>query len=690
MMTPGTNNSYHYPMYHDDGSFAVSAKTATGRGIMVPPPMPPPSTSIPPSHRIGSNNTGTLSSTGSAGSTNEISTSNTMAKFAIPHNTNEMQTAMGGKDSASGSKELPTPSSTPTSSRKNRRRSNLFTPSKKNQNSDGDSKDQNGLHGSSGGAGSAAMQGPQLGSGRSIPIRQGLLYKKSNKSFSKDWKKKYVTLCDDGRMTYYPSLNDYMSNVHGKDIPLQYVTVKVPGQKPRGSRTVQTQQSNPQSHVSESNFGSTNSTSVSTSSSTSNIMSGGVTSGTKGEKVLLTSYEMLSGDNVVENNNDIEKINVNNAQEKTTPNVKKRHHRRIKSNGVKSSASSFLQSSGNHDNVNGGSADDSGGSCGGIASNTGGSNSDCNNFEFHIVSLDNKQWYFEASSCEERDEWVSAIEQQILNTLQGNESSKAKGGHSASSIDIQKMKTIKSDVPGNNKCVDCDSPNPDWASINLGALICIECSGVHRNLGSHISRVRSLDLDEWPPGHLAVMTAIGNRTANSIWEHRISRPGVKPSPNSSQEDKERFIIAKYSRREFLMPLPNQPGNTNNASHLVDAICRSDIKTVALVLAHCSSDDVNSSLSPRDARSPLHLASSLGNLAFVQLLIWSNANVKAIDHEGRTCISHARTSGVSELVELLLSNGCPDITLSGTLPRRKNSLSSHRKNEILEKVTSSVL
>ena len=103
-----------------------------------------------------------------------------------------------------------------------------------------------------------------------------------------------------------------MSNVHGKDIPLQYVTVKVPGQKPRGSRTVQTQQSNAQSHASESNFGPANSTSVSTSSSTSNIMSGGVS--TKGEKVLLTSYEMISGDNVVENNNDVEKINVNNAQ----------------------------------------------------------------------------------------------------------------------------------------------------------------------------------------------------------------------------------------------------------------------------------------------------------------------------------------------------------------------------------------
>ena len=41
-------------------------------------------------------------------------------------------------------------------------------------------------------------------------------------------------------------------------------------------------------------------------------------------------------------------------------------------------------------------------------------------------------------------------------------------------------------------------PDPDWASLNLGVLICIECSGIHRNLGSHISRVRSLDLDEWP------------------------------------------------------------------------------------------------------------------------------------------------------------------------------------------------
>ena len=100
-------------------------------------------------------------------------------------------------------------------------------------------------------------------------------------------------------------------------------------------------------------------------------------------------------------------------------------------------------------------------------------------FEFHIVSLDNKQWFFGASSAEERDEWVQSIEQQILNSLQVcstfwnldsnfankfffiaqcNESNKTKG-QSSSKVDLQTMKMIKNDVPGNVNCVDCDAPS---------------------------------------------------------------------------------------------------------------------------------------------------------------------------------------------------------------------------------------
>jgi len=51
--------------------------------------------------------------------------------------------------------------------------------------------------------------------------------------------------------------------------------------------------------------------------------------------------------------------------------------------------------------------------------------------------------------------------------------------------------------PGNTYCADCDNCNPRWASVCFGVLICIRCSGFHRKFGSHITKVKSVDLDCW-------------------------------------------------------------------------------------------------------------------------------------------------------------------------------------------------
>lgn len=75
--------------------------------------------------------------------------------------------------------------------------------------------------------------------------------------------------------------------------------------------------------------------------------------------------------------------------------------------------------------------------------------------------------------------------------------------------------------------------DPTWASLNLGALICIECSGIHRNLGTHLSRVRSLDLDDWPHELTCVLAAIGNHVANSVWEG-CTQGRQKPIPESTR------------------------------------------------------------------------------------------------------------------------------------------------------------
>lgn len=361
---------------------------------------------------------------------------------------------------------------TPTTIRKFRRKSNIFTPSKKEKYNMG-----------------------EMGVGREIPVKQGYLFKRSSKSL-KEWKKKYVTLLEDGRLTYHSSLHDYMNDTNGKEILLQYVTVKVPGKTPKGSKS-------------------------------------------------------------------------SNAQE--------------------------------------------------------------DSFEFSIISLENKTWHFEANNAEDRDSWISAIEQQILSSLQNSD------GDKKNETDAFKMHCIKNKVSGNDACVDCGVPNPDWASLNLGVLMCIECSGIHRNLGSHISKVRSLDLDDWSAGQLSVMLALGNDIANNIWEYCLNGK-QKPNSDSPREEKEQWIRWKYEDKLFLPPInPNIP----LGKLLIDSVCRGDMRAFTLCLARCSYEDINMPVSMEDLRTPLHLACATGNLAMAQLLIWHKANPQNLDHEGRTCMSYVR-------------------------------------------------
>ena len=106
-------------------------------------------------------------------------------------------------------------------------------------------------------------------------------------------------------------------------------------------------------------------------------------------------------------------------------------------------------------------------------------------------------------------------------------------------------------VAGNTVCGDCGEASPEWASVNLGCLICLECSGVHRSLGVHISKVQSLRLDtkSWTKEMLEGMQQIGNEALNKAWEAQNRGP-VKPQPAASREDKEAYINQKYREREW--------------------------------------------------------------------------------------------------------------------------------------------
>ncbi|XP_050728597.1 ARF GTPase-activating protein GIT2-like isoform X4 [Eriocheir sinensis] len=209
-------------------------------------------------------------------------------------------------------------------------------------------------------------------------------------------------------------------------------------------------------------------------------------------------------------------------------------------------------------------------------------------------------------------------------------------------------------------CGDCGAPDPGWASINRGILICDECCSVHRSLGRHISQVKSLKKGSWNAIQHAMVHTLYNSGANGIWEHTLLDPSVaktgrrKPHPKDPvHPTKADFIRAKHQMLSFVYRPSRDENNEDDADvsrQLHSSVRTSNLETSLRLLSQGA--DPNYFHKEKNC-CPLHVAARAGQSSQVELLIVYGADPGAVDPQGYTPAHYGSEANHPELAGHLI-------------------------------------
>ncbi|XP_034548878.1 ARF GTPase-activating protein GIT2a isoform X4 [Notolabrus celidotus] len=210
-------------------------------------------------------------------------------------------------------------------------------------------------------------------------------------------------------------------------------------------------------------------------------------------------------------------------------------------------------------------------------------------------------------------------------------------------------------------CADCSVPDPRWASVNRGVLICDECCSVHRSLGRHSSQVRHLTHTPWPPTQLQMVQTLYSNGANSIWEHSLLDPASvmsgkrKANPQDKlHPNKSEFIRAKYQMLAFVHRMPCREDDSSTTKDLSKQL-HSSVRTGNLetCLRLLSLGAQANFFHPEKGNTPLHVAAKAGQVSQAELLTVYGADPGAPDSNGKTPIDYAKEAGHHDLADRLV-------------------------------------
>eukprot|EP01126_Amoeba_proteus_P022743 TRINITY_DN2292_c0_g2_i3.p1 TRINITY_DN2292_c0_g2~~TRINITY_DN2292_c0_g2_i3.p1 ORF type:complete len:949 (+),score=211.36 TRINITY_DN2292_c0_g2_i3:220-3066(+) len=283
--------------------------------------------------------------------------------------------------------------------------------------------------------------------------------------------------------------------------------------------------------------------------------------------------------------------------------------------------------------------------------------------------------YLQAESEEMRTRWITVITNAVMELL----------SHTRNTNENSRQKTriklpnhiLKHIQLKNATCADCGDSEPDWASINLGVLFCRNCSGSHRAMGTSISKVRSITIDNWDIQSIKLMEVLGNTKVNSLL-----LANQRDHQMTLQQDRESYIRKKYEHKEWIK-------RDTNPSDLVTRLFMSvQTKNVLLSLSYIL-QGANVNATNEENFTPLHLAIYKKQHLQAQLCI---ANGAKVDQKGGPRLDtslHIASRNLDPIaIALLISSGGASISeknADGKTPEEvaKSQTDTQELNQILK-------
>ncbi|XP_047183669.1 arf-GAP with SH3 domain, ANK repeat and PH domain-containing protein 1 isoform X4 [Scophthalmus maximus] len=274
---------------------------------------------------------------------------------------------------------------------------------------------------------------------------------------------------------------------------------------------------------------------------------------------------------------------------------------------------------------------------------------------FDLISH-NRTYHFQAEDEQEFVIWISVLtnsKEEALNmAFRGEQSSGGEDG-------LEDLtKAIIEDVlrmPGNEVCCDCGAVEPKWLSTNLGILTCIECSGIHREMGVHISRIQSMELDKLGTSELLLAKNVGNSSFNEIMEGNLPTPSPKPTPSSDMTVRKEFINAKYVDHKYV-----RKTCTSAAAKMIElfeAVQTRDL--LALIQVYAEGVELMEPLpeaGPEAGETALHYSvrtADQTSLHLVDFLVQNSGNLDKQTEWGNTALHYCCMYEKPECLKLLL-------------------------------------